>query len=463
MQCSLSHCAADDVRTMKSPSIFKSLGPAIIVASIVLGPGSVLTSSKVGCQYGYQMLWVIAGASLLMIGMTAFGAILGACGGQTPCEAVAQRFGRSASVAIGLVVFLIVVCFQSGNNIAVLASLGELVPNRETVDANVAAADSNAASAATFSRHTVPAIILIALNGLVGAALFGMKRLYRSIERFMLILVLVMLAGFSANLMFARPSLLSVLRGMVPALPAADGGNWFPRLVAGNVVDPYWALQGLIATTLSIVGAFYQSYLVREKGWAHADVKRGMWDSILGIALLGTISSMVMVTSAAALHGKIAPDELSSAADVARQLEPLFGQAATTLFALGIFAAAFSSFLGNALIGGTILSDGLGWGSSLDGLWPKRLTVVALAIGMTIAVAATTGGFNTVQSIVFAQALSVLGVPVLAALMIWQGLKTRRGDVHVMPRWVLAVACLAAVVTTFLAMRTAWRLVLTWS
>ena len=45
-----------------------SLGPAIIVAAVVLGPGSILTASKTGAMFGYSMVWALAIAVILMIG-----------------------------------------------------------------------------------------------------------------------------------------------------------------------------------------------------------------------------------------------------------------------------------------------------------------------------------------------------------------------------------------------------------
>ena len=36
-----------------------SIGPAILIAAVVLGPGSILANSKVGWQYGYDMVWVL--------------------------------------------------------------------------------------------------------------------------------------------------------------------------------------------------------------------------------------------------------------------------------------------------------------------------------------------------------------------------------------------------------------------
>ena len=44
-------------RTFKD--YFMSIGPAIIIAAVVIGPGSVTTLSTMGAAYGYDPLWVI--------------------------------------------------------------------------------------------------------------------------------------------------------------------------------------------------------------------------------------------------------------------------------------------------------------------------------------------------------------------------------------------------------------------
>ncbi|MEE2966365.1 MAG: divalent metal cation transporter, partial [Verrucomicrobiota bacterium] len=55
----------------------QSIGPAIIVAAVVCGPGSILSASKTGADFGYSMTWVIVLAVFLMIGSSALSARLG--------------------------------------------------------------------------------------------------------------------------------------------------------------------------------------------------------------------------------------------------------------------------------------------------------------------------------------------------------------------------------------------------
>lgn len=419
-------------------AFFRSLGPAIIVASVVLGPGSILTSSRVGCEFGYSMIWVLVTAALLMVSMVALGARLGVVNDGTLCDELARRLGRPVAVFAGGSVFVIVACFQFSNNLGVLAAVEPFVN----------------------PGGYWPAVVLVLLNLLSIAALYGLQRLYKPVEKLMMLLVGLMLLAFASNLLFARPSVLEALGGLIPTLPFDSLADLVPRKQGGAIVDPMLPLQGLFATTLSVAAAFYQGSLVREKGWTIDNLRQGLIDSLAGITVLGSISLMIMLTSAAVLRGTVAPSELTSAAEVAAQLEPLFGTAATALFCIGIFAGAFSSFLVNALIGGVMLSDGLGLGGKMDGTASRAFTTAALLIGMFIALGVTTADMKTVNLIIFAQAVTVLGVPVLAFSMLYLATRPDLTGSRAIPTWMKAMAVLACAATLGLALRTAWRIYL---
>lgn len=405
-------------------SFFRSLGPAIIVASVVLGPGSILSASKVGTQYGYSMIWVLVLAGVLMAGMTAMAARLGVSFEGSLCDELCARLGRPFAVLVGVTIFGIATCFQFSNNLGVLAGIEPLVGGELSKTGQV--------------------VTLVVLNGVIIGVLVGLRSIYRPIERLMMVMMGLMLIGFAANLIFAKPSISGVAGGFVPKLPS--GGKMADLL----------PLLAMVATTFSIAGAFYQSYLVREKQWTTAHLKQGLIDSLAGITALVGITLIILTTAAAVLHGRLDVGELKSAADVALQLKPAFGSAAVILFAQGILAGAFSSFLVNAMIGGTMLADGLGLGSKLDEKWPKVFTVASLLIGMAIAILIKAKGVSVVGLIIFAQALTVLGGPVLAFSMMY--LATRReltGERRV-PAWIMAIGWSACVITVALAVKKAF-------
>jgi Mn2+/Fe2+ NRAMP family transporter len=219
-------------------------------------------------------------------------------------------------------------------------------------------------------------------------------------------------------------------------------------------------VTALFATTFSIAGAFYQAYLVRKKGWTSAHLRRGLVDSTVGISVLGLITLMVMITAAAVLHDNPQVSEPRSVADVARQLEPFFGPAAQILFCVGIFAGAFSSFLVNAMIGGTLLSDGLGLGGDIDRFWPKVFTIAVLMIGMLVAVAVQVSNQPPVNLIIFAQAVTVLGLPALALALLFLALQKDYVAQLRIPLILKIVAGLSLILVSFLAVRTATTLYL---
>ena len=148
----------------------------------------------------------------------------------------------------------------------------------------------------------------------------------------------------------------------------------------------YIILMGLIATTFSVAGAFYQGYLVREKGWGPDRVKDGFFDSLLGMCVLVGVTSVIMMTSAATFFGKVTPAELSDAGKMSGQLKASFGAAASWIFCFGFLAGAFSSFLVNAMIGGHVFSDGIGLGDTLQHKGARHLTALALLVGMVIGI-----------------------------------------------------------------------------
>ena len=77
----------------------KSIGPAIVVAAVVLGPGSILTSSKVGASFGLLGVPVIICSTILMIAMVALAARIGVVYEGSPCDELAARLGRPVTPA----------------------------------------------------------------------------------------------------------------------------------------------------------------------------------------------------------------------------------------------------------------------------------------------------------------------------------------------------------------------------
>jgi manganese transport protein len=399
-------------------SILKKIGPAIIVTAVVLGPGSILTSSRVGASFGLVGIPVIAMAALLMIAMVALAARLGVAYEDSLCSELANRLGRPVAVAIGLTLFTLVALFQSSNNLALIGGLEPLIGE---------------GSLSLFAR----AAILVVVNIAIVAILYLAQNLYNVVEKLMKLLVAIMILAFLANFLvvFASPRTFEVAT-------AKGSLDWLPLL-------------GMIGTTFSVGGAFYQAYLVKQKGWNLQDTQKSLTDSVLSISILGGITAIILLTAWRTFYGNPAAPALGSVGDVARQLQPLFGSWAKVIFCAGILAGGLSSFLVNALIGGTVMSDSVGRGSNLSDGWPRHLTTVALLVGMVVALASLMSEGSVVHLITFAQALTVLGIPVLALALIYLGTRPELSEQAKPPKWVLTLAIVGFAVACALASLTA--------
>ena len=376
---------------MKGLKWLTRIGPAFVIAAVVLGPGSVTTLTKMGASHGYQMLWLPLLAGVLMAGFVTLFMRFGISADRSFLQHCADTWGRWFAALCGLSMFYIATAFQFGNNIGVTTAMNSLL--------------TPAAKAGATAAPPVPAWVWpVVFNAAALLFLFAFRRIYSVLEKMMTTLVAVMLIAFLVNLVFVRPSVGGIARGLVPSIP--EGLDW---MVAA----------GLVATTFSIVGAIFQTYLVRARGWKAGDYRKGVADSVSGIGMLAVISMVVMITSAAVLHGRDVT--VKTAADMAGQLEVFFGAAARVVFCVGFAAAAFSSFLVNAMIGGTLLSDGFGFSEDINSTPAKIGSAASLLIGMVVAILVTY--FKTIdfaQAMVAAQAGTLLAIPlaILSALLV---------------------------------------------
>ncbi len=399
----------------------------MIVASVVLGPGSILTNTKVGAGYGFSMVWVPLLAGGLMMGMVILGARLGVVLEGTMCDELAARIGRPFAALVGLTIFFVCAGFQFGNNFGVLAALDPWLGDPQEADG-------------VGRLLTRPNLVLLLLNGSIIVFLFTLKKLYRSVELLMMLLVGLMILAFFGNFFF---------------LLAAGSGQATDATANEPQPADVLAVLGLIGTTFSVAGAFYQAYLVREKGWGLGDLRRGMVDSVAGITVLGSISLVIMLTAAISFYGRNV--QLESVVDVAEQLEPLFGRAALVLFCCGLFAGAFSSFMVNAMIGGAMLSDGLGLGGKMDSTTTKIFTTIALLVGMLVAILAPASE-DRVSLLVFAQAMVLIGFPLLAISMLYLATRPDLKGERATPLWLILVAGIGSLFVLASAGTIAWKL-----
>ena len=369
-------------------------GPAFITAALVFGPGSITTASSMGADFAYDLVWVPVIATVLMLCFVDLCVRIGLSTDAGPIGTISKRFTRVAGVLVGLGAFAVTASFQAGNS-----------------------AGTGAAMSVLFGGD---ATLFAVLFTLLGLGFVWLPSFYRQLERVMVVIILALVVIFLITMVVARPDVGQVVAGLVPRLPSGS---------AALVV-------GAAATTFSVVGALYQIQLVREKGWTAADYRSARKDAVAGTLILGGLSFVIMVAAAAVLNLRGA--SVQSPADMAAILEPSIGGWASTLFALGLWAAAFSSLVGNSTIGGSMLAGALDIESG--GLSSARVKVcISVVILLGGVVAAIFGGLP-VQLIITAQAVTIFVVPLIGVLLVWLGRVPERGELKLsVAQLVLAV------------------------
>ena len=411
---------------MHKRSLLSRIGPAFIVGACIIGPGSVTLMSKTGSLYGYSMLWLAVLSGALMAGFIALFMRFGIYSDETFLGLTAKKIGRWFAVLCGISLFSVDATFQFGNALGVTAGMATL-----------------------FER--VPKIVWPVTFSLAAIVfLFGFRHIYRIIEKMMTFFLALMFLAFLVNLVWAGPNLPAALKGFfVPTIP--KGVDWV-------------TIGGLIGTTFVIVCAFFQSYLVKAKGWQEGDLASGATDTVLASLMFTLIGCVIMMTAAAALYPRTT---VESPTAMAMQLEGVFGRYAKIVFCIGFWSAAFSSFVTNSLIGGVLLNDGLGLGGKLESFPTKAFATLVLLIGMTTAIlimrteeravgAAETPAARPAESevkadlkvkaIAVAQAATMLGVPLgtIAMVVVLFDKRATRG--RALPLWAKGFVLLGAVV-----------------
>lgn len=365
----------------------KSLGPAIITAALVVGPGSVTLTSKIGAMYGYSLLWVIVVSVLFMMCFTEMSARIGMATNQSLLTTIRVKWGRAASIIMGLGCFLVTSTFQGANVIGAGVALSSLAGGSPKVWGT--------------------------LFTLLGIAILFYRNFYKILEKLMLVLVGIMLFSFLCTVVVIRPSFSGIFSGLVPQIP--DGSAIL--------------IIGLVATTFTVVGALYQSYLVQEKGWTAIHAKEGSRESYTGIILLGIISALIMISAAAVLNPQ--GIQVNAATDMGKALEPLFGNWAMIVFMIGLWGAAFSSLTGNAAIGGVMLADAFGYGSKLESNIVRYFIMAVMVLGGVVALVF---GKIPVQLIMITQPITIVVVPLIGlALFLLANDKKIMGDLKNTP------------------------------
>jgi NRAMP (natural resistance-associated macrophage protein)-like metal ion transporter len=273
------------------------LGPGLIASSAGNDAGGIATYSQAGAKFGYDLIWVMVVIIVSLAVVQEMGARLGAATGRGLLDLIRERFG------IGWALLAMGILFVANSGIVVSEFLG-------------------IGAAAELFGISKWLAVPVAAGLLWYLIIFGS---YEWVEKIFLVMTLVFIA-YPVAAVLAHPDWGEVARGaFIPTFRA----------------DPEYLflLVALLGTTITPFMQLFQQSSTIERGVARRHYGPERLDAYVGAVFANLISIMMIVATAATLF-QAGQTEIETAADAARALEPFAGNAAKTLFGVGLMGAS---------------------------------------------------------------------------------------------------------------------------
>ncbi|RYY11272.1 MAG: divalent metal cation transporter, partial [Cytophagaceae bacterium] len=258
---------------------------------------------------------------------------------------------------------------------------------------------------------------------------------FKLIESLVAGLIFLIFACFLYEIIASRPDWLGLAKGLVPQ----------PEVVT-NPAMLYVAI-GILGATVMPHNLYLHSSIVQvrqieqtEKGKRSA-IKFATIDSTVALFLAFFINAAILVTAAAAFHGK-GYEDVADIADAHKLLTPVLGAgAASAIFAIALLASGQSSTLTGTLAGQIVMEGFLNLRLKP---WVRRLITRLVAVVPALIVAILYGEKGTGQLLVFSQVVLSLQLSfAVVPLVLFTNDKLKMG-VFVNRLWVRVVSWVVA-------------------
>ncbi|RLD85786.1 MAG: divalent metal cation transporter [Bacteroidetes bacterium] len=362
-------------------NLFKNIGPATLIAAAFIGPGTVTLCSIAGVEFGYHLLWAMLLSIIATIVLQEMAARLGIITQKGLSEVLRNEiknpFFRVLSIV--LVISAIVIgnaAYEAGNISGGVLGLSAIIPH---------------------TNIKISSFSLNYLNFVIGFLAFIILYIsnYKILEKILVVLVVLMSFSFVITAAITKPDLIEIVKGIfIPKVPK----------------DSLLTIIGLIGTTVVPYNLFLHASLAKEKWLTKEDLPLARKDTFIAV-ILGGIVSMAIIISASAAN----LTSVHNAIDLAKGLEPLYGNAAKYFLAIGLFAAGITSAITAPLAAAFVVKGMMGWKNGLKSKRFKAVWMFILLLGVLFA----SLNIKPIEIIKFAQITNGLLLPVISAFLLW--------------------------------------------
>ena len=353
---------------------FRDIGPGVLIAAAFIGPGTVTLCTIAGASFGYSLIWAII--------LSIFSTIV--------LQEMSLRIGLITKMNLAQVIRINIKSKFLNRLLLILIISSILIGNAAYEAGNITGASLGiSAILNSQSINYIPIFI-----GLI-AFIVLYQGDYKVLERSLVFLVLIMSISFFITAIITKPDINALINGVIT-----------PKIDSNNLT----IILGLIGTTVVPYNLFLHSSLVSEKWNSVNKLKVARFESFFSILIGGLVSLSIIIT-AASVNNK----DVNGVIDLAKGLEPLYGNFAIYFLGIGLFASGITSSITAPLAAAYVAKSCFGWEDSLKSGKFRAIWIIILIIGVLVSMVK----INPIEIIKFAQFSNSLLLPIIAIILLW--------------------------------------------
>lgn len=301
------------------------LGPGIITGSVDNDAGGITTYSIAGALYGYNLLWTMIPAFIVLVVVQEMNARMGIVSG----KGLADLIRENAGVKVTFFIFIGLLIADIGNTTTEFAGV------------------AGSMQVFNISKYLSVPISAVLVWWLV------VKGTYKFSERVFLIFSAFLLVYVFSAIM-GKPHWHDIGQAMIK-----------PDI---HYTKEYLAIViGIIGTTIAPWMQFYMQSAVIEKGLKITDYKYTLLDVIMGSVITVVVAFFIIIACASTLH--VNGIVINEAKDAAMALKPIAGDMASITFAFGLFIASIFSATILPVATAFYVCEAFGFEAGIDKKW----------------------------------------------------------------------------------------------
>ena len=353
---------------------FRDIGPGVLIAAAFIGPGTVTLCTVAGASFGYSLIWAIV--------LSIFSTIV--------LQEMSLRIGLITKMNLAQAIRINIKSKFLNRLLLILIISSILIGNAAYEAGNITGASLGiSAILNSQSINYIPVFI-----GLM-AFIVLYQGDYKVLERSLVFLVLIMSISFFITAIITKPDINALINGAIT-----------PKINSNNLT----IILGLIGTTVVPYNLFLHSSLVSEKWNSVNKLKVARFESFFSIIIGGLVSLSIIIT-AASVNNK----DVNGVIDLAKGLEPLYGNFAIYFLGIGLFASGITSSITAPLAAAYVAKSCFGWQDSLKSRKFRAIWIIILIIGVLVSMVK----INPIEIIKFAQFSNSLLLPIIAIILLW--------------------------------------------